>query len=310
MPYTPRHLLADRDKNIDDRKENLPRYIVPVEARFLVATADVQGGTNGRFVCEVRAFGPHLESWLVDRFSITTTERAGSPAQVDPSGYPEDWDLLTQKLVTATYRLEDGREMRVSQTAVDTGGEAGTTPNAYSWYRRLRAIGLSSKVMLVKGGSHAQEKPTVKGSARTNDGKPMRDMPVWLINTDYYKDIVAASMRRKAPGPGFFHAPKWVPDAYYDELKAEVRGVSGKWKKIRARNEAIDLWVYALAACEALGFGAKGRLSWDNPPDWALPQNNRNSQIILPEERRAERAKPTAPPRQNIIARSDWSSRL
>ena len=289
-PYLPRHLVADKGQGIEHRKEDTKRYMAPDQARFIVATADVQGGQNGRFVCEVRAFGEGLESWMVDRFSITTTERNGEAAQVDPSGYPEDWDLLTKKLVNATYRLSDGRELRILKTAVDTGGEEGTTPNAYAWLRRLRRIGLSSRVMLVKGGSHDQAKPVVQGTARDNKGKPMRDLPLWIVNTDYYKDVMAASLRRKTPGPGYFHAASWLPSSYYDELKAEIRQSSGKWKKIRARNEAIDLWVYALAACESLGFGAKGRLSWDTPPDWATPVTDGNSEVITREERREEAA--------------------
>lgn len=290
MPYLPRHLLQDKGTSVEDRTEEIERYHVPEEARFLVATADVQGGSAGRFVCEVRAFGTRLESWLVDRFSVTTTERNGVAAQVDPAGYPEDWDLLTEKLVRATYRLHDGREMRVLRTAVDTGGESGTTPNAYQWLRRLRQAGLSSRVMLVKGGSNDKAKPVTQGTARDNKGKAMRDMPLWLVNTDYFKDLISASLRRTAPGPGYYHAPKWLPAAYFDELKAEIRQANGKWKKIRARNEAIDLWVYALAAVEALGFGPRGRLSWSDPPPWALPQSDGNSEVIEAEERRAERA--------------------
>lgn len=289
MPYLPRYLAADKAHGIDDRKEPLRRYFVPDDARFIIATADVQGGQNGRFVCEVRAFGDGLESWMVDRFSISTTERDGATAQVDPAGYPEDWDLLTEKLVKATYRLSDGRELRVLRTAVDTGGEDGTTPNAYAWLRRLRKAGLSSRVMLVKGGSHDQSKPVVQGTARDNRGKAMRDMPLWIINTDYYKDVISASMRRKTPGPGYFHVPDWLQSAYFEELKAEIRDAKGKWRKIRARNEAIDLWVYALAVCESLGYGAKGRLSWDEPPEWALPAINGNSEVLTRKERQEER---------------------
>lgn len=288
-PYLPRRLLADQEGGIEDRTEELPRYFVPDEARFLVATADVQGGVNGRFVCEVRAFGEHLESWLVDRFSITTTERNGQAAQVDPAGYPEDWDLLTAKLVQATYKTSSGKELRVYRTAVDTGGEAGTTPNAYAWFRRLRKQGLSGRVMLVKGADRSNDgKPVVRGNARSNEGKPMPDMPIWLVGTDYFKDLVAGSLRRKVPGPGYFHAPKWLHASYFDELRAEVRDAKGKWKKVRARNEALDLWVYALAVCEAIGFGPKGRLSWDNPPPWARRMDDGNSELITREERRAE----------------------
>lgn len=311
MPYLPRHLAEETAGNRpEDRAEDLPRYIVPPEARFLITSADVQGGSAGRFIVEVRAFGPHLESWLVDRYAITTTEREGVAAQVDPAGYAEDWDLLTEKAVKATYRTADGREMRVKLVAVDTGGEAGTTANAYAWYRRIRKAGLAGRVILVKGASQRQETPVSKGTGRNAKGQPMRDMPVYLVATDYYKDVVAASLRRKAPGPGYAHFPDWLPASYYSELQAEVRDAKGKWKKIRARNEALDLWVYALAACEYLGFGSKGRLSWDSPPGWALPQTDANAEIITPEERRAERKQPARPAPVQRIASDDWSSRL
>ena len=207
---------------------------------------------------------------------------------MDPAGYPEDWDLLTAKVVQATYKTSSERELRVLRAAVDTGGNDGVTHNAYAWFRRLRKAGLSSRVMLVKGGSHAAEKPVTKGSARNNAGKPMPDMPVWVVSTDYFKDLIAGSMRRKVPGPGYFHAPKWAPASYFDELRAEIRGVNGKWQKIHARNEALDLWVYALAVCESLGCGPKGRMNWDAPPAWALPMDSENSELISSEERRAE----------------------
>jgi phage terminase large subunit GpA-like protein len=312
MPYTPRHLLADKESSIEDRKETLARFAVPDEARFLIATVDVQGGKDGRFVVEVRAFGAHLEQWLVDRFTIRTTERRGETAQVDPAAYPEDWDLLNAKVVQATYRTSTEKELRIYRVGVDTGGEAGTSDQAYAWYRRLRGAGLSHRVLLLKGASSANpEKPMVTGHARTNRNKPMRDMPVWLVNTHYYKDIVAASMRRKVAGPGYYHVPEWVHQSYFDELHAEVRQSNGKWKQIRARNEAMDLWVYALAVCESLGYGAKGALSWETPPAWAAPiLEGGNSELITPEERRAEKAAPKKVRKAPVTTRGGWGSRL
>lgn len=307
-PYLPRHLIADKDAGVEDRLEDARQYYVPDEARFLIATADVQGGQNGRFVCEVRAFGAYLESWLVDRFSISTTTRHGKPAQVDPSSYPEDWDLLTEKLVSATYKTSGSNELRVYRMGVDTGGEAGVTHNAYLWYRKLRRDGLSGRVMLIKGGSHQQEKPMTRGTARSNEGRPMKDMPVWLVNTDYFKDIVAGSLRRRTPGPSFFHAPAWLPPSYFDELRAEVRDEKGRWKKMRKRNEALDLWVYALAICEALGFGPKGRATWDTPPAWALPiVGGGNSELCMPDDRRAERKAVQAVTRSPPPTDDGWS---
>ena len=287
-PYLPRHLIADKDSSAQDRVEDLERYMVPDEARFLIATADVQGGQNGRFVCEVRAFGEDAKSWLVDRFAIWATERDGVTAKVDPAGYPEDWELLTKRLVLATYKTSSGKELRVLRTGVDTGGEDGVTHNAYAWLRSLRRVGLSSRVMLLKGGSHQDERPMFKGAAKLNNGKAMKDMPVWILNTNYFKDLVAASLRRKTPGPGYFHVPRWLPDTYFDELRAEVRDPNGKWRKIKPRNEALDLWVYSLAILESLGYGPKGRLSWAAPPAWAAPLLMGNSELITPEERKAE----------------------
>ena len=47
-------------------------------------------------------------------------------APVDPGGYPEDWELLTRKVVGATYRTStEGKEIQVLMTVVDTGGEGG-----------------------------------------------------------------------------------------------------------------------------------------------------------------------------------------
>ena len=228
----------------------------------------------------------------MDRYSITTTKRGDAAAQVDPAGYSEDWDLLTEKTVKATYRLLDGREMRVLLTAVDTGGESGTSAQAYGWYARIRQQNLAGKVLLVKGASQAQETPVVKGTARLPNGKAMRAVPVYMVATDYFKDVIAASLRRTVPGPGYCHFPNWLPANYYQELQAEVRDKKGKWKKIRARNEALDLWVYALAACEFIGLGTKARYSWDRPPQWAVDQDSANTQIISREERKAERATP------------------
>lgn len=313
MPFLSPALAADAEGAEGAGIEaGLKQYIVPAAARFLVATVDVQGGSQGRFVCEVRAFGRDLESWLVDRFSLTTVGEGEQSRQVEPAAHPEDWDLLTSKLVRATYRLEDGREMRVLRVGVDTGGEAGTTHNAYAWYRRLRKAGESTRVRLLKGGSHRQERPMVRTNARSNTGQAMLDMPIWLLDTVHYKDIVASSLRRKVPGPLYFHRPGWVPAAYWDELRAEVRTEAGKWQKIRKRNEALDLWAYALALCEELGFGAKGRLSWDSPPSWALPQDAGNTEIVTAEERRTEHAAAPAvavqrtPPRRATQSTRNW----
>lgn len=293
MPYLPR-ALTDSAQDAGARKTDgtLQRFMVPAEARFLVSAVDVQGGTKGRFIVQVHAIGRDLEQWIVDRYEITRGPR-GEDTQVDPSGYAEDWNVLTQRVINATYRVGDGREMRVLLTAVDTGGESGVSANAYAWYRRLKAAGLASRVMLVKGGSGKQESPVTKANARDPKGKPLRDVPLAMIATDFFKDIVAGQRRRRSPGPGFMHYPSWLPESFFDELAAEIREKNGKWKKIRARNEALDLWVYALAICWKMG---AHKLNWDRPPAWARPIDGGNSMITTREERQDMLA--TEQPRQ------------
>ena len=95
---------------------------------------------------------------------------------------------------------------------------------------KLFSLTLNNDVLFeadnVDGDSQEAWSVVVKGTARTNEGRPMRDMPVWIVNTGFYKDMVAASLRRKAPGPGYAHIPAWIKQAcpgYFDELRAEVR---------------------------------------------------------------------------------------
>ncbi len=290
MPFRSRLLEQGDGQRPSDRVENLQRFVVPDEARFLIASVDVQGGKGSRFVCQVHAVGPGLEQWIVDRFNITESPRGTkeAPVQIDPAGFAEDWDAITARLVNGTYRTSGDRELRVLLTVVDTGGEVGTTANAYQWHRRLAAQKLAQRVLLVKGGSHKAASPVTKAQARDARGVTIRDVRLHLIDTDFFKDIVAASLKRTTPGPGFVHFPAWLPASFFEELAAETRGRNGKWQKIRARNEALDLWVYVLAGIWALN---AHRIDWADPPPWAKPLDQ-NPDAMQAQERREMKEAP------------------
>lgn len=313
MPYMSRHLAeaaaaASKGTVFD---ADLPRYIVPDEARFLAAAVDVQGGANARFVVQVHAVGAHMEQWLVDRFAITESQRPGVGEQfapLDPSSHPEDWDVLTEKVLLATYRTNDPNiEMRVKVVGVDTGGEGrkkaegipkaaqeNVTNNAYAWARRVRRLGLSTRLRLLKGAStkadwHVRE---TKVGGKHGEG----DLTLYLLEPNKFKDMVHAGLQRRVPGPGFYHFPQpapkgWVPASFFDELKAEVRDENGVWRQIKKRNEAFDLCYYIRALCMMLG--ADKREFWQSPPPWARPHAE-NSEAVTPEARRVlkEQAKP------------------
>lgn len=309
MPYTPAILLesAENNANPATRGEQLERYVVPAEARFLTAQVDVQGGTGARFEVQIHAHGPHGEQWVINRYAIKDSRREGMSgdwAPIDPASYPEDWDRLTEEVLLKTYRTPiEGKEMRVLMCAVDSGGEggkdaegnkSGVTTNAYAWYRRVRLRGdnLYERIMLTKGKA-GREVPRIRksmvGAVKPGD---KGDVPLYIFNSNLLKDEVDAALRRTVPGPGYMHfpAPKgpnnpdgWLPMSFFDELKSEVRAKDGTWSKIRKRNESLDLCVLARVA--SLRLKADQIRNWDNPPAWAAPLE-KNSELIAAQDRR------------------------
>lgn len=304
MPYMPRHLVESRNaahSPQDMSEQGMQRYVVPAETRCVVAAVDVQGGATSRFIVQVHAVGPHREQWLVDRFEIKKSMREGMGdefAPIDPASHPEDWDVLTEKLLRATWRTPaEGREIRLKLVMVDSGGEDGVTDNAYSWYRRLRKVRMAPRVRLYKGAS-PKGAPVLKESllGRRNT-REKGDIPVMVCNPNLLSDIVAAGLRRQSGGPGYIHFPKpknlatnpdgWLPQSFFDELAAEVRQKNGTWAQIRKRNETFDLCRMICAGLLYLGLD-KVR-DWNKVPAWLAPLDQ-NSEVISVEDRRAMKA--------------------
>lgn len=297
MAYMSMHLReASRStKAPEDRTENLSRHIVPEWTRLVTASVDVQGGTSPRFVVQVHAVGPHFEQQLVNRFTIFESRRDGMGQQyapLDPASYPEDWDRITEEVLRSTYRTPiEGKEIKVLRTIIDTGGEDGVTQNAYAYYRRLRRDGLHKRVVLYKGQSSKNAAIIRESMLGLN-----KDVPVYLCNSNLLADAVSIGLGREKPGPGYYHFPAvkgksnpegWITQAFFDELKAEVRNEDGTWTQVRTRNESFDLCKMIYACLLTLGVDRKG--FWENPPEWALPLAE-NRELITADERREMKA--------------------
>lgn len=302
MPYMSRLLAAAQRASQDprDRKSrDLKRYVVPDWTRFVTAQVDVQGGQGARFEVQIHAHGAHNEQAIVDRYAIKESNREGigGMAPIDPALHQEDWDILTDKVIRATYRTStEGQEIRVKLTVVDTGGEhqmkkqgqvraEGVTEKAYAWYRRLRRLGLHARVRLTKGASAKDAAIVRETLVGGRNAKEKGDVPLYLLNTNILKDTVSTGLKRTAPGPGYIHLPAWPPEAFFEELQAEVRNADGTWSKIKKRNETLDLCVMAQAARLMLG---ADKINWQRPPDWARPLDDGNTELITREERREE----------------------
>lgn len=278
-PYLPQVIAKRRGvEHLIERAESWPQGILPVGARFLTAAGDVHGN---RFIVQVQAWGVGLESWLVDRFEITASQRAegARTAALDPASYLEDWNVLFDQVVAKEYPVQGFMDLKlpIALLLVDSGGRAGVTANAYDFWRRARTRGLGGRVMLVKGTGRKDAARCVltypdarERSDREAGGRG--DVPVWLINTNTIKDGVAGALTRDQPGPGYLHLPDWLPKSAFEELVAETRDEKGWTRPRGVANESFDLAVYNRAAVIAL---KAEQINWTSPPSWARPLGER-----------------------------------
>lgn len=289
LPYLPRSALEQRRSDeLMERREETEKRTVPYGCRFLLAAVDVQGGRNRRFVVQIVGYGENSERWLIDRYNIKSSMRSNSDGEslpIDPSAYPEDWDLLISDVLNKQYRIEglEGGFMPILAMAVDSGGEDGVTDNAYKFWRRCKRDGLSKRVYLVKGDSTKRQKLITRTypdntSRSDRHAKARGDVPLYLLQTDQLKDRISNALSRETVGANYIHFPAWIGEWFFDELTYEERGQDGKWRKPgKGNNEAFDLFCYAHAIAILRGYE---RIKWgdeDNIPHWAkLPGSNPN----------------------------------
>lgn len=278
LPYAPRSSTEQRKgESLKARAEEVAKRTVPPGVRFLVATVDVQGGKYRRFVVQVIGYGAHGERWVIDRFNIKQSMRAGPNGEslpIDPAGYLEDWDLLRTDVLDRTWPLaaDPTSHLPVLAMAVDSGGEDGVTGNAYDFWRQCRRDGVHKKVYLFKGASQSNGK-IISKTLPDNTDRPNRraeargDVPLYLLQTNALKDRINNALSRETVGANYIHFPEWLGEWFYDELTYEERSPDGKWTKPgKGANEAFDLMVYAHALVMLRGYE---RINWEKPPPWA-----------------------------------------
>ena len=303
-PHTPLHITGARAATpIQKRAESVKKLAVPAGVRFIGAAVDVQ---KNRFVVQIMGYGPDRNRWVIDRYSISKSERTdedGNRLPTDPASYLEDWSLLTP-LINKRYPVAEkpGGYMQVAFVLCDSGGGAGVTDQAYAYYRSLSAED-KRKFRLVKGANNIdaplieQRWPDTRNRKDIKGGGSKGDVPILFINTHRIKDRLDGDLSRTDPGPGYCHFPDWLGDWFYKELTREKRTAKG-WTN-PAKNEAWDLMVYGeVGAISGIPFGPSYRQRgidkpgfWQHPPPWA--QINNNNPLITADD--------TAPPDKPII---------
>lgn len=233
--------------------ERRETYAAPVPDGVLVLTAaaDLQ---EDRIECEVVGWGAAEEQWSIDYRVLY-----GSPGQ------PAVWEQLDDWL-QQTWTHEAGHAMKIQAVAVDTGGHH--TKEAYAFVKPRQG----RRVYAVKGSS-THGHPLVKG------GSKIGGVRLFLVGTDTAKDTLFSRLKLEQYGPGYCHFPATdrYDEKYFQSLTAEEkkqkfdRGVlvGYHYKKVRSRNEALDLKVYNLAALAILNPNLKKlqeRLTTQPPP--------------------------------------------
>lgn len=192
----------------------------------ITAGVDVQ---KDRLECTVTGWGAGEECWTLDHLILP-----GDTAQ------GEVWDDLHEALL----------EARVEYAAIDSGYN---TSMVYSFVATRRWC------VAIKG-ARGMGRPLVEDEKKRRQrmrGRRKKSAAVEPLGVDQGKALVYSRLKLLQPGHGYVHFPNDAAfdDEYFAQLAAEklVTKVKGtrpfqEWVQTRARNEALDCMVYALAA--------------------------------------------------------------
>ena len=227
-------------KMLMSRREVWDRDALPEDIVLCVAGVDVQ---DDRLEYSVIGYTATEQARVLGHYQIW-----GSPGQ------PEVWQQLDESLRNE-YFTADGRIVRIRATAIDSGGHH--TQQAYEFCRNKAG----RKIVPIKGQNGAKPIWPIRSSKTTLS----RGVKLFLVGVDTAKDALRSAFAVSSPDlPRYVAFADDLPDTYFQQLTSEKRHTvnnrSGRavrtWKKAPGvRNEALDCFVYALAALEMLKQG-------------------------------------------------------
>ena len=224
------------DYELSQRREDWDA--LPREVLLLTAGVDVQ---DDRLEVEVVGWGLDEESWSIHYQTIYG----------DPSS-PKVWEDL-DVVLARKWEHESGSEMIATATCVDSGGHHTQSVYKYCKAREGR------RVFAIKGVG-GDGRPLVGRPSKNNIGK----VNLFPIGVDTAKHLLFSRFRITEPGAGYCHFPSDRDDEYFKQLTAEKiatryhKGFARReFVKVRPRNEALDVRVYAMAALTLLNANLK-----------------------------------------------------
>ena len=231
-------------KRLEQRAETY-RAEVPSGVGVLSASVDVQGD---RIELTVWGWGEGEECWLIGHHRLH-----GDP-ELDPV-----WDDLEVEL-KRKYRHEGGKDLRIRATFIDSGFLQKRV------FRFVRGKEATRGIYACKGADGRVQESLFRAKRMNRSNvKP------WTVNTHFFKVLLFRRLKwttsqdiGEVGVPGMIHfgqPTKTGTDAeFFAQFGAEVPDLVKVGRRMvrvfvekRLRNEAIDLYVYGLAALYSLG---------------------------------------------------------
>lgn len=234
-PVEPDHGEGVKHHVLLARRELYPdAFDLPEGVLRLTAGIDTQ---DDRLELYVYGWAEGEEAWLVDRHTF--------PGNTDD---PAPWDALLEQL-GQPYTHPRADPLAIHSACLDTAGHR--TTRAYEFVEKNAARRIYATI-----GRDGQ-RPIVSSPSPRKWGKHQRPVPLYTVGVDAAKALVLTRLKLTEAGPGFVHLPiaDWCDEEMCEQLTSEAlvkkfqKGIPvDVWIRLRARNEALDCAVLALAA--------------------------------------------------------------
>jgi len=240
----------------------LEQYPETLPTRITTAGVDIQ---KDRIEATVLAWGEEEQGWAMDHLIIP-----GDTARSEV--YAKATDAL--------------RHAGVDFAAIDSGYNA---DEVYAWCQ-------ANRWMVPIKGMPGMNRPLIEDERARRQRMRRRNrkgMPVEPIGVDQGKALIYARLKLTEPGKGYIHFPihPAFDDEYFAQLAAEklVTKTKGhrpfqEWVQTRARNEALDCMVYALAALRLSGRANRSASNKSGEPTKQAAENAQQKTSFIPKK--------------------------
>lgn len=229
-------LLDGESIESDTLESRVVPYKFPREVCYIVAGCDVQG-----------------DRWEVQFHGYTKDRQIHVLDYQVVNGNPEvqsEWEDKLLPVLQKGFAHPSGATLKAQYVGIDTGGSA--TQQAYKFCYDHDKLGI-----LALKGADGDGRPLIP--LRPSKQWKLKGLKGWIVGTHTGKEMTYGLLS-KTSGPGFVHFYNNLPGDYFEQLTSERRipkfnKTTGKKKYIwflpsGKKNEALDTFVYALAAME------------------------------------------------------------